>query len=51
YDDDVDAMVGGLMSLLEPIIIVVLGLAVAFIVISLFLPLIDLMTKISDTNK
>ena len=50
YDDDVDAMVGGLMSLLEPIIIVVLGLAVAFIVISLFLPLINLMSSISDST-
>jgi len=47
YDDDIDALVGGLMSILEPLIIVVLGLAVAFIVISLFLPLIDLMANMS----
>jgi len=50
YDDDVDALVGGLMSILEPMIIVVLGLAVAFIVISLFLPLINLMSNISQTR-
>ena len=48
YDDDIDALVGGLMSILEPLIIVVLGLAVAFIVISLFLPLIDLMANMSN---
>jgi len=42
YDEDVDAMIGGLMSLLEPLIIVVLGSTVAFIVISLFFPLIQL---------
>jgi len=47
YDDDVDAMVGGLMSLLEPLIILVLGGAVAFIVISLFLPLIKLTEAMS----
>jgi len=50
YDDDVDAMVGGLMSLLEPLIIVFLGLAVAFIVLSLFLPLISLMSNISQAR-
>jgi type IV pilus assembly protein PilC len=48
YDDDVDAMVSGLMSLLEPLIIVFLGGAVAFIVISLFYPLISLTTQISE---
>ena len=48
YDDDIDAMVGGLMSLLEPIIIVTLGGAVAFIVFALFYPLIELMSNMSD---
>ncbi len=47
YDEDVDALVGGMMSLLEPLIIVCLGGAVAFIVISLFLPLISLMKQMS----
>jgi len=48
YDDDVDAMVGGMMSLIEPMLIVGLGCAVAFSVISLFLPLIKLMTNLSS---
>ena len=43
YDEDVDALVGGMMSLIEPILIVGMGLTVGFIVIALFLPLIDLM--------
>lgn len=50
YDDDVDAMVAGLMSLLEPVIIIVLGMVVAGIVISLFLPLIKMMTDLSDVG-
>ena len=34
YDDEVDTLVASMMSLMEPLIIVVLGGAVAFIVIS-----------------
>ncbi len=40
YDSDVDTMVGSMMSLLEPFLIIGMGLAVGFIVIALFLPLI-----------
>ncbi len=43
YDEDVDALVGGMMSLIEPLLIVGMGLTVGFIVIALFLPLIELM--------
>jgi len=43
YDEDVDALVGGMMSLIEPLLIVGMGLTVGFIVIALFLPLIKLM--------
>lgn len=39
YEDEVDAAVKGLMSILEPILIVVIGAAVGFIVISMYLPL------------
>ncbi len=48
YDDDVDNLVGGMMSMLEPILIVGMGCAVAFIVISLFLPMITLMTEMGE---
>lgn len=50
YDEDVDAAVSGLMSLLEPMIIIFLGSVVGFIVISLFLPLIKLMSTLSETS-
>lgn len=46
YDDDVDALVSGMMSLIEPMLIIILGCAVGFIVIALFLPLISLMQQI-----
>jgi type IV pilus assembly protein PilC len=45
FDDDVDALVSGMMSLIEPMLIVFMGLAVGFIVIALFMPLIALMEK------
>ncbi len=43
YDDEVDTMVEGLTALMEPVMIVFLGLIVLFIVVSLFMPLIKLM--------
>ena len=46
YDDEGDAMVSGLMSVLEPILIVGLGITVGFIVVALFLPLIALLEGI-----
>ncbi len=46
YDAEVDAAVGALMSVLEPVLIVGLGFTVGFIVVSLFLPLISLLQGI-----
>lgn len=42
YDAEVDAAVSALMSILEPAMIIGLGGTIGFIVIALFLPLIDL---------
>jgi type IV pilus assembly protein PilC len=42
YDEDVDIAVESLTSVMEPILIVFMGGAIGFIVIALFLPLIDL---------
>jgi len=50
YDDDVDAAVASLVSLLEPVVIVFLGVCVGFIVISLFLPLIKLIHGLSGSG-
>jgi type IV pilus assembly protein PilC len=41
YDDEVDAAVEAMISLMEPALILVMGVIVGFIVISLFLPLIN----------
>ena len=46
YDEEVDVAVSSLVSLLEPVMIVVLGLIVGTIVISLFLPLVALMQSV-----
>lgn len=48
YDDEVAVLTDSLMSLLEPLLIVFLGGAVGFIVISLFLPLVSLITNLSQ---
>ena len=42
YEEQTDAMVAGLSSLIEPLIIVFLGVVVGGIVISLFLPIIQI---------
>jgi type IV pilus assembly protein PilC len=47
YDEEVDTLVKSLISLLEPIMIVVLGFIIGAIVISLFLPLIKLLEGLS----
>ena len=47
YDEQVEVMVGSLMHLLEPVIIVVLGLVVLTIVLSIFLPMISIITALS----
>ena len=48
YDEEVDTLVKSLISLLEPIMIVVLGGIIGFIVIALFLPLIKLLEGLSN---
>ncbi len=47
YDEQVDVLVAGLMSMLEPIMIVVLGLIVMTIVLAVFLPMIKIITTMS----
>ena len=48
---EVEAMVKALTSLLEPILISVMGAVVGFIVISLFLPLFNLIKLVRDMGK
>ena len=47
YDEEVRVMTDGLTALMEPLMIVFLGLAVGFIVISLFMPLVSLISGLS----
>ena len=48
YDEEVETLVGGLVSLLEPIMVIALGLIVGFIVVSLFLPLVTMIEGVSE---
>ncbi len=47
YDDEVKTLTDSLTQLMEPVIIVILGFAVGFIVISLFLPLVEMIQGLS----
>lgn len=50
YDSEIDAAVKGLTSLIEPIVIVFLGLVVGGIVISMFLPMFDIAQVASEAG-
>ncbi|MEA2709984.1 MAG: type pilus assembly protein PilC [Phycisphaerales bacterium] len=50
YDSDVDVLVGSLISILEPVMVVILGVIVGFIVIALFMPMISLIQNISGSG-
>ncbi len=47
YDEEIDVTVASLVSLLEPIMVIVLGGIVGFIVIALFMPLVSLISSVS----
>ncbi len=47
YDEEVRVMTDSLTALMEPLMIVFLGLAVGFIVVSLFMPLISLISGLT----
>ena len=47
FDEEVEVLVAGLVSLLEPVMVIVLGGIVGFIVVALFLPMVSLVNKLS----
>jgi type IV pilus assembly protein PilC len=47
YDEEVDVAVQGLLSLLEPLLVVVLGVIIGTIVLALFLPLVAMIESVS----
>lgn len=51
YEDQVDAAVAGLTSLIEPILIVFLGVTIGAVVISMFLPLIKMIEAVGASPK
>jgi type IV pilus assembly protein PilC len=48
YDEEVDVAVGGLIKLIEPLLIVFLGGAVGTIVVSMFLPLVAMIESLQQ---
>lgn len=46
FDEEADVLVSALMSMLEPIMIILLGLIVGTIVIAMFLPMISIITAL-----
>ena len=46
YDDEVDAAVSALLSLMEPIMIVVLGIIVGGMVVAMYLPIFDMVNAV-----
>ena len=50
YDEEVDVAVQGMLSLLEPLLVVVLGGIIGTIVLALFLPLVKMIESVSSTK-
>ena len=46
YDDEVDVAVAALLSLMEPVMIVVLGVMVGGMIVAMYLPIFDMMNAI-----
>jgi len=46
YDEEVDVAVGALLSLMEPMMIVVLGVVVGGMVVAMYLPIFDMMNTV-----
>ncbi len=47
YDDEVDAAVSNLLAMLEPIMIVFLGVVVGGMIVAMYLPIFDIMDAVS----
>ena len=51
YEAEVDTVIAGLTSIIEPILIIVLGGMVGFIVISVFGPLSNLSSTVGNSHE
>ena len=50
YDDEVDVAVSGLLALMEPVMILFLGVVVGGIVVAMFLPLVAMIESLQGGN-
>lgn len=50
YDDEVETLVASLVSMLEPVMVIFLGVIVGFIVVSLFLPMVSLINNLTGAG-
>jgi type IV pilus assembly protein PilC len=48
YDEEVDRLVASLVSLLEPFLVIMLGVVCGFIVVSLFMPMVTMMNSLQN---
>jgi len=48
YDEEVQSMVAGMVSMLEPVMVVILGVIVGFVVIAIFTPLPALISAVQN---
>ena len=51
YEEEVDILVESLISLLEPLMVVFLGVCVGFIVVALFMPMLAILEKLGGGGK
>lgn len=51
YEQEVDAAIASLTAAIEPVLIVFLGVTVGFIVIAMFLPLVELINGLSGSDE
>jgi type IV pilus assembly protein PilC len=49
YDEEVETLVAGMVSLMEPVMVITLGMIVGFIVVSLFLPMVNMLQNMQKT--
>ncbi|MBN1553924.1 MAG: type II secretion system F family protein [Phycisphaerae bacterium] len=46
YEDEVETLVAGMVSLLEPVMVITLGVIVGFIVVALFMPMVSMISAV-----
>ncbi|MDQ3889380.1 MAG: type II secretion system F family protein, partial [Actinomycetota bacterium] len=50
YEDEVDSSIATLTSIIEPLMIIAVGIMVGVIIIAMYLPMFKLLTLISDSG-